>query len=353
MWGSVPLEMKGQKWYLHENVYKEWQDLEMALLWLREFSQSATTVFHTRTQLFSWPEPRRYGYAGGDANHTKLGWRIMNSCMAFMLVMAEIAYNAACQPNFWEEVVYQHFGRHMTDLLKETWVACDREGYDPLQAKNGDNRRLERLGLFVDADRCLFGRAVPSMIWACIPLWIIWGKCLSPGEAERGLESYRPTEREVRKAESWVQIEAPLAPSTFQEGGTWEAALGWGVDHDLPPEPIQVEWAPLPDLPPEQGPKIVHEPLEKSEIPNGQRLRETWQDFFARCMAPKRATGMPGSKGAHVFVWTLNEDKGYLIQKHVVHGQVEDVWGDYQDTQRRYDGFHNEWDLNWEFNPNV
>ncbi|KAK0443245.1 hypothetical protein EV421DRAFT_1903744 [Armillaria borealis] len=370
--GSVPLEMKGQKWYLREDVYKEWRDLEMALLRLREFSQSATTNFHTRTRLFSWPEPRRYGYAGGDA---KLGWRIMNSCAAFMLVMAEIAYNAACQPNFWEEVVYQHFGRHMTDLLKETWMARDGEGYDPLQAKNGDNHRLECLGLFVDADGCLFGRAVPSMIRARIPLWIIWGKCLSPGEAERGLESYRPTEREVREAEPWAQIEAPLAPSAFQEGGTWEAAPGWGVNHDLPLELMQVDWAPLPDSPPEQGPKIVHEPLEKSEIPNGQRLRETWQDFFARCEAKNalrqekeneqsrqarlqreqqaRQFKMPGSKGAHVFVWMLNEDKGYLVRKHVVRGQVEDVWGDYQDTQRRYDGFHNEWDLNWEFDPNV
>ncbi|SJL16780.1 uncharacterized protein ARMOST_20309 [Armillaria ostoyae] len=207
--GSMPLELKGQKWYLREDVYKDWQDLEMALLWLREFSQSATTDFHLRTRLFSWPEPRRYGYAGGDANHTKLGWRIMNSWAAFILVMAEIAYNAACQLNFWEEVVYQHFGRHMTDLLKETWMACNGEGYDPLQAKNGDNHRLERLGLFVDADRCLFGRAVLSMIWARIPLWIIWGKCQIPGQAERSLESYRPTEREVHKAEQWASASPP------------------------------------------------------------------------------------------------------------------------------------------------
>ncbi len=402
--GSLPLEMKGQKWYLREDVYKDWRDLEMALLRLREFSQSATTDFHRRTRLFSWPEPRRYGYAAGDANYTKLGWRFMNSRAAFMLVMAEIAYNAACQPNFWEEVVYRHFGRHMTDLLKETWMARDGEGYDPVQAKNGDNRRLERLGLFVDADKCLFGRAVPSMIRARIPLWIIWGKCPFPGQAERSLDSYRPTGREVREAEPWTFAAAPPppppiaiglrevreeswlhgdrsgrpieAPSAFQEGGTWEAAPGWGIDADLPPEPMQVEWgAPAPDLPPEQGPKIVHEPVEKSEIPHGQRLRETWQDFFARREAQNalrsekeseqsrqvrlqreehaRQFKMPGSKGAHVFVWTRDEDKGYLIRKHVVRGQVEDVWGDYQDSQRRYDGFHNEWDLNWDFDPNA
>ncbi|KAK0430357.1 hypothetical protein EV421DRAFT_1673986, partial [Armillaria borealis] len=107
----------------------------------------------------------------------------------------------------------------------------------------------------------------------------------------------------------------------------------------------------------------------------GQCLRETWQDFFA-CREAKnvlrrekeseqsrqaqlqreehaRQFKMPGSKGALVFAWTQDEDKGYLIRKHVVRGQVEDVWGEYQDTQRRYDGFHNEWDLNWEFDPNA
>ncbi|KAK0436746.1 hypothetical protein EV421DRAFT_1907806 [Armillaria borealis] len=207
-----------------------------------------------------------------------------------------------------------------------------------------------------------------------------------PGQAERGLESYRPTEREVREAEPWVfappppsriaiglrdireeswlhgdrsrrQIEAPSGPSAFWEGGTWEAASGWGVDHELPPEPMQVEWGtPPPDLLPEQGPKIVHESLEKSEIHHGQRLRETWQDFFTHREAKNalrqekeseqswqarlqreehaRQFKMPGSKGALVFAWTRDEDKHYLVRKHVVRGQVEDVWGEYQDTQR-------------------
>ncbi|KAK0185576.1 hypothetical protein F5146DRAFT_897295, partial [Armillaria mellea] len=108
---------------------------------------------------------------------------------------------------------------------------------------------------------------------------------------------------------------------------------------------------------------------------NGQHLRETWQDFFVRREAKNalrlekeskqsrqtwlqkelhaRQFKVPGSKGANVFAWTLDLEKGYLIRKYVVHGQVEDVWRDYGDSQRRYDGFHNKWDLNWEFDPNA
>ncbi|PBK60321.1 hypothetical protein ARMSODRAFT_1026715 [Armillaria solidipes] len=195
MWGSVPLEVKGQKWYLCDDVYREWRDLEKAMLQLRD-----------------WPMPQWYGYAGSDANDAKLGWRIMNSQAAFILIMAEIAYNAACQLNFWKEVVYQHFGWHMTNLLKESWMAHDGEGYKPLQSKNRDNRRREHVSLFVDANRCQFGQAVPSMIQACIPLWIIWGKCQITGQAERSLESYRLTEREVRKAEQWAFAPPPPPP---------------------------------------------------------------------------------------------------------------------------------------------
>ncbi|KAK0472122.1 hypothetical protein EDD18DRAFT_1045731, partial [Armillaria luteobubalina] len=57
----------------------------------------------------------------------------------------------------------------------------------------------------------------------------------------------------------------------------------------------------------------------------------------------------PGSKGAAVFRWDRDEKKGYLLRKHVFRGQVEDAWMEFRDTQRRYDSFRNEWDLNWEF----
>ncbi|KAK0196724.1 hypothetical protein F5146DRAFT_1129523 [Armillaria mellea] len=405
--GSVPVEMKGQKWYLHDDVHNEWRDLEMALLRLRELLQSATTDVYPRSPWFSWPKPRRYSYAGGDTNQSRLASKITNSRAAFMLVIAEITYHAACQPNFWDEVIYKHFGRHMTDLLKESWMACDREGYDLLQAKDGSTHQLERLGFFVDADRCLFPRALPAMIRAHIPLWIIWGKCLTLGEVERGLESYRPTEREVWEAEPWALVtllpppppplRIPLGlrddggsgvglsdwgtghdvalepihvreepwhhgdhscrqstPPMFQDEGSWPGASGWG--HDVALEPIQVQWTALmDDSVPVQGPKIQHEPIEKGEIPNGQRLRETWQDFFA-CREAKNALRLEKEseqsrqtqlqKELHAHQFKVPGSKG-------THVQVEDVWWDYGDSQCRYDGFHNEWDLNWEFDPNA
>ncbi|KAK0487053.1 hypothetical protein IW261DRAFT_1414823 [Armillaria novae-zelandiae] len=60
---------------------------------------------------------------------------------------------------------------------------------------------------------------------------------------------------------------------------------------------------------------------------------------------------VPGSKGAAVFTWTVDDEKGYRVHRHVHYGEVEDVWMQYRDSQRRYDVFHNEWDLNSDFDP--
>ncbi|KAK0482947.1 hypothetical protein EDD18DRAFT_1084574, partial [Armillaria luteobubalina] len=141
---------------------------------------------------------------------------------------------------------------------------------------------------------------------------------------------------------------------------------------------MQVEWralAPEPLFLPREAPKFVYEPVDKTEKHHRQRLRETWQEFLA-CRAAKNAQMAekesdesrqarlqrekhalkqmpPGSKGAAVFRWDHDHEKGYLLCKHVPHGQVEDAWMEFRDTQRRYDGFHNEWDLNGEFDPTA
>ncbi|KAK0482036.1 hypothetical protein EDD18DRAFT_1433553 [Armillaria luteobubalina] len=62
---------------------------------------------------------------------------------------------------------------------------------------------------------------------------------------------------------------------------------------------------------------------------------------------------MPGSKGAAVFTWRVSDEKGYRVRRNVFRGEVEDVWMEYRDSQRRYDAFHNEWDLNSDFDPTA
>ncbi|KAK0492853.1 hypothetical protein EDD18DRAFT_1108465 [Armillaria luteobubalina] len=321
---SVPLEHLGPRWYLHKDVSQEWQELELALLRLRQFACSAVSDLDSGRLLYPWLEPMRYGYAGGKCNDRTLGKKIMDSRAMFMLIMAEVAYNAACHHNFWDEVVLPHFGPHMTDLLKETWMAHNREGHGGYQPKDGFECGLERVGLFMDADRCKFASAIAPMIQGHIPLWIKWG--MSSGMTHRGLDQYRPSDKEIQEAEQ-AQVmptapqprpriagksshhEAPLmpGPSQIQEGGTWGGT---------------------------KNTQMVEKESDKSHQACLQRKKHAFKQM------------PPGSKGAAIFRWEHDHEKGYLLCKHVPHRQVEDTWMEFHDTQRCYDGFHNEWDLN-------
>ncbi|KAJ7901287.1 hypothetical protein B0H13DRAFT_1518352, partial [Mycena leptocephala] len=50
----------------------------------------------------------------------------------------------------------------------------------------------------------------------------------------------------------------------------------------------------------------------------------------------------PGSKGPRVYVW--EKINGHWIRQPA--GQEkEDLWDEHSRSQRRYDGFHDEWDL--------
>ena len=60
----------------------------------------------------------------------------------------------------------------------------------------------------------------------------------------------------------------------------------------------------------------------------------------------------PGKKGATVFYWDKHES-GFRIRKQVPRGDVAELWEEYAPSQRRYDGFSDEWDICSEFDPNV
>ncbi|KAJ7572868.1 hypothetical protein C8J56DRAFT_745773, partial [Mycena floridula] len=106
----------------------------------------------------------------------------------------------------------------------------------------------------------------------------------------------------------------------------------------------------------------------------GQRLGETWQEFFkrreesenrmlqtetddcrrSRLQRVKNADRyMPpatSSSAAHTFEWSISA-KPYLTRNYVPRSEVEDTWQHYSTGQMRYSSFANEWDLCIEFAP--
>jgi hypothetical protein len=59
----------------------------------------------------------------------------------------------------------------------------------------------------------------------------------------------------------------------------------------------------------------------------------------------------PGRSGAKCFTW--EEVDAYMLQTYLIRSAVEDCWNSYTNSQRRFDAFHNEWDLAIAFDPGA
>ncbi|PBK87373.1 hypothetical protein ARMGADRAFT_1085777 [Armillaria gallica] len=315
---SIPLETRGERWFLRQDVFRDWRDLETVILRLREVSQSAVSDLRRGHAFFSWPDPARYGYGRGHVDHLKLTGMLMRSRAAYMLILAEIAFNALLQPDFWDEVVSRHFESHVTDLFKDSWVARDGEGFQHKGAKCHSWQGMQRVGAFVDVEVCDFPGAFEKMIAAGIPLWLAWGTVHARAAGRYPMVQYTPSDVEVRQA--LVKKVAPQAATcphkriamglralsetsmfhpTDPEVTPWQClGGGWATDEVMQSEPVPGTDTLSSNAPggswgadesmkpgevrPVQGPQILYEPVSKTEKHHGQRLGERWQDFFSR-----------------------------------------------------------------------
>ncbi|KAJ7658216.1 hypothetical protein DFH06DRAFT_978677 [Mycena polygramma] len=118
-------------------------------------------------------------------------------------------------------------------------------------------------------------------------------------------------------------------------------------------------------------PSSPSSPFPPVEANSQQRSGETMAEFFARRAksnanraahespddAKRRQQqeehaakgGVPGRKGARVYVW--EKSHGHYIRRAAGRDNYEDVWDEYGPLQRRFDGFHNEWDVCEAFGP--
>ncbi|KAJ7084495.1 hypothetical protein C8R43DRAFT_909353 [Mycena crocata] len=135
------------------------------------------------------------------------------------------------------------------------------------------------------------------------------------------------------------------------------------------PTPTPVP-APAPAPSPATAPPAPFPPVEAG---SGQRTGESFDAFMKRRQesnAQRKLTeseqakrsrearevhaakgAVPGTKGARVFVW--EEVDGHLIRRAAGRSHYDDYWDEFAPEQRRFDSFHNEWDLCAEFAPDA
>jgi hypothetical protein len=271
----------------------------------------------------------------------------MNSLDAFVPLMALCSYAISLTPRFTEE--------------NPPWVTKLMEkGIHPewVQLLKGSqladfSKSNERLGAIIQPD-CKWLNRIPNMIRGNVPLYFLWDYPSDFSHIKWLYDKYCPTSAEVREAR--LRAKQP----------SWGDILNAGsITHDQQNDDST--------LVPDQQPPPSNEQFPKPDQFSGQRRGETMDDFFARRAARHaqieateklddrrsrldRARAaenhhIPGRGGARCFVW--EEIDGFMMRTYLVRSAVEDRWGCFANSQRRYDSFYNEWDLAAEFDPDA
>ncbi|KAJ7300675.1 hypothetical protein DFH08DRAFT_725106 [Mycena albidolilacea] len=127
----------------------------------------------------------------------------------------------------------------------------------------------------------------------------------------------------------------------------------------------------MPRLPEPLPEPVSNAPCPPVEQNSGQRAGESMSEFFDRrkgentrweameTVVRRRAREqqeenaargqVPGRGGARVFEWV--KSSGHFIRTAGGRPRYEELWEEYGPSQRRYDSFHNEWDLCEAFGP--
>ena len=319
---SYPIEPHGDRWILGKDLRLQWQRLEYNLYTFASSLIERAKQAGRLTETFTfWPLPSRYGYLQSHSTHEDSREYATYSKEAFVPLIAACSFAIA-----------NNIDGPDGDLPVPSWFHdLTDKGVHPQYLHNIQNSiigdfTLDRAGVLIDPYSWKWKGQLSALIRARVPIWIHWGEkwdgeTLDPELALR----CRPSQAEVSEARS---------------------------SFGRPPTPEYVEVAP--------------QPYENT----GQKRGETWQAFFARRAVKnekrlrmetqqervrrvnrEKAVGIPGkgSKAARVYEWV--DTDGFLLRKYVERAYVEDTWEFYGPNQRRYDGFHHEWDFCEEFDP--
>ena len=318
---SYPVESHDDGWILSQDLRNQWQRLEYNLYTFASSLVERAKQAGQLTEAFTfWPLPSCYGYLKSYSTHEDAREYATYSKEAFVPLIAACSFaiaNNIYGPD--DEFPVPSWFHYFTD-----------KGVHPQYLHNIQNSiigdfTLDRAGVLIDPYSWKW-KQLPALLRTRVPIWIHWGEkwdeeTLDPELALR----CRPSQAEVSEARNsfsssstsdFVQVAPQPYEHTGQKRGeTWQAFFA------------------------------------RRAAKNENRLRAETQEERVRRVNHEKAVGMPGksSKAARVYEWV--ETDGFLLRKYVERVYVEHVWDCYGPNQRRYDGFHNEWDLCEEFDP--
>lgn len=358
------------KYVLATNFITEWISLERNLKAILHAMADICTVPLPKYFEF-WPFPQRYGYQTFHPSKEIIRTVAVRSRDAFLPLMAAITLfliilndRESKVPGFtWRDRVLSKTGIH------HEWLSM-------LENSVVGDLRIPRCGGIIDIRQCQYKGLIPLLASAQLDMYIFWGKNPDPGDGR--LKQWL-VDRNLVPDHHQISYLSRLPVPHFQPSPSPPPpALHMPSPLLLPasspphpprhlPSPLRVPSSSPPPVDP-QTPSTtsVFPPVERY---GQQRPGETWQNFFARRLevnqrrlvhetARQRQSRLakeevaaknlpPGRKGSNVFRW--EEVKGFRIRRAVGYKFYNLWWTDYSRVQRKYDSFHDEWDVCTEF----
>jgi hypothetical protein len=168
---------------------------------------------------------------------------------------------------------------------------------------------------------------IDCMILANVPIWLYWGnKSKPPNKYHARLHKYLPLANELN---------SPHRPLASADATTADVKLPTG-SRQKPNE----DWRAYFIRKTAQHTNLIEH--ESNEQRSRRENRERKNISFPT----------PTRKGAQVFHWEEQGD-GVRIRKRIPFRDIYEFWGEYANTQKRYDSITDEWDVCTEFDPGA
>jgi hypothetical protein len=307
------------------------------------------------------PQPHWFGYNKTFRSEDQARRSILKSRRAFATLIAMCSYTIAlCDGSYFNPPTWV---THLATWVHPGWLEDLRSS--PVAMFNGT---VKRRGAVIHMSECSWSEhVVQSMLNAHIPIWFYCGDTIPHKPKSLYLRPYFPDEAEVVqliKEHNDLTVASASHPSVDDPGFETET----DVTETITTDTSSTTETQLTTVPSENGPDIPN--VERG---SRQRRGETWREFFDRQeidheMLFETATSrqlqtyedrrkanegnvLPGRRGAIVFEWTKID--GFDVRTRVARQEVENIFSDYGRTHKRYNPVENEWDLNYEFDPDT
>ena len=320
---NIRIIREGNWYFLSLEIRDRWLRLEQALRWVASAILSGNSV-NLPLGFNPGPFPSAHGYLEKHKKESHARYCAMKSRDAFLGLMALCAFAISTtkplphhKPQRWVTILQRNNAN-----IQASWI----EDFAHSAAVDF-SESVGRVGMVAnvaDMERTEF---IDYMILANVPIWLYWGnKYKPPNKYHARVRKYLPLSTE---------LDSPQPPLASPHATMSNIKLPTGSRQ----EPNE-DWKTYFIRRTAQQTKIIER--ESNEQRSRREARELRNLSFPT----------PTRKGAHVFHWEEQGD-GVRIRKRIPFRDIYEFWGEYANTQKRYDGITDEWDVCTEFDPGA